>query len=319
MTALRLGLPSKGRLQDDAFGFFASAGIKIRRSSSEREYAATLSGVENIELVLLQAGEMPGKLASGALHLAITGEDLIRERVADSARKVVLLRGLGFGRADLIVAVPNSWLDVSTMADLDEAAAGFRARHGFPLRVATKYHSLTRQFFAQKGVADYRLVDSQGATEGAPAACEAEIIADITSSGATLKANNLKILDDGLMLRSEANLCASLTADWTEMALGALRDLLGRTEARERAEDIAVLRAAAPRDAVAALGPDAHLAGWSESGAIIHAPRAQASAMAARLAAIIGAPVEISAPQMLHTAQNGAYEAFAASLKSLSA
>lgn len=227
---LKLGLPSKGRLQTQVAEAFARAGITVERTGSDREYAGRIKGVDGVALVLLSAGEVPRALADGALHLGVTGEDLIRERLADSGDAVAVLSRLGFGHADLVVAVPAVWVDVETMHDLDEAAAAFRAAHGRPLRVATKYHNLARGFFARMGVADYRLVDSQGATEAAPKNGTAEALVDITSSGATLSANHLKVLDDGLILRSEAVLAASRAADWTaeaRVALDALGNRLG--------------------------------------------------------------------------------------------
>ncbi|MEL6217377.1 MAG: ATP phosphoribosyltransferase, partial [Pseudomonadota bacterium] len=142
------------------------------------------------------------------------GEDLIRERIAFRTRDVRLAARMGFGHADLVVAVPDFWVDVETMADLDEVCAAFRDRHERSLRVATKYHNLTRGFFRKTGVADYRIVDSQGATEAAPKNQTAEVIVDITSSGATLRANHLRVLEDGLILSSEANLCVSGEAPW---------------------------------------------------------------------------------------------------------
>jgi ATP phosphoribosyltransferase len=226
---LKLGLPSKGRLQEQVIDAFAAHGIGVERTGSDREYAGRITGVDGVQLVLLSAGEVPRALAEGTLHCGVTGEDLIRERIAQPETRVAILSRLGFGHADLIVAVPSVWVDVETMHDLDEAAAAFRAVHGHPLRVATKYHNLARAFFAQKGVADYRLVDSQGATEAAPKNRTAEALVDITSSGATLTANHLKILDDGLILQSEAVLAASRAAPWTpqaRVALAALGDRL---------------------------------------------------------------------------------------------
>jgi ATP phosphoribosyltransferase len=208
---LKLGLPSKGRLQEQAVEMLAAAGVTVGLSG--REYAATAAGIEGIEPVLIAAGEAPKALSDGEVHLAVTGEDLILERVADP-RRVRVLKRLGFGRADLVVAVPAFWIDVETMHDLDEAAAEFRARHRRPMRVATKYHMLARRFFARMGVADYRLTDSQGATEAGPKNLTAELIVDITSSGDTLRANHLKVLSDGLILRSEAMLCVARRADW---------------------------------------------------------------------------------------------------------
>ncbi|MEL6980354.1 MAG: ATP phosphoribosyltransferase [Pseudomonadota bacterium] len=225
---LRFGLPSKGRLQEKTAEFLKAAGVTFERSAVDREYAGRLRGLDGVELVFLQAGEMPDRLMRGEIHLGVTGEDLIRERAGQWERRIMLLAPLHFGHADLIVAAPKCWIDVSTTDDLDDVAADFRERHGHPLRVATKYKRLSRAFFQERGVANYRLVDSQGATEGLVAAGAAEAIVDITSSGETLRANHLKILDDGLILKSQAHLCASFSAEWSDRALQALRALLDR-------------------------------------------------------------------------------------------
>ncbi|MEM9044451.1 MAG: ATP phosphoribosyltransferase [Pseudomonadota bacterium] len=216
--ALVLGLPSKGRLQADTIDWFARCGITISHANSTREYRAEVSGLPGLETVMLPAGEMPRELAAGRIHLGVTGEDMIRERIADSETRTRSLAKLGFGDADLVIAVPDFWIDVETMADLDAVAEDFRTRHGMALRVATKYHNLTRAFFKRHGIADYRLVDSQGATEAGPVNGTCEVISDITSSGATLRANHLRILDDGLILRSTANLWQSLDADLGDAA-----------------------------------------------------------------------------------------------------
>ena len=225
---MKLGLPSKGRLQEAAIATFAAAGVTVARAGAGREYAAEAHGIDGLSVALLSAGEIPRALAEGEIHAGVTGEDLIRERAEAGARAPTLARRLGFGRADLIVAVPAVWIDVETMHDLDEAAAAFRARHGRPLRVATKYHTLARRFFAARGVADYRLVDSQGATEAAPKNLTAEAIVDITSSGETLRANHLKGLEDGLILASEACLWVSRAAAWDGPARAALAALGAR-------------------------------------------------------------------------------------------
>jgi ATP phosphoribosyltransferase len=214
MTALTLGLPSKGRLQTDTINWFATRGIEIARTGDARQYAAQARGIDGLEVVMLSAGEIPRELAAGRIHLGVTGADLIREHIPAWQTRIHLAAGLGFGQADLIVAVPAFWVDVETMADLDEVAETFRARHGHGLRIATKYPTLTRAFFQSRGVADYRLVDSQGATEAGPMNQSCEAIADITTSGETLRANNLKILTDGLILQSQATLCVSRAADW---------------------------------------------------------------------------------------------------------
>ena len=214
-SVLKLGLPSKGRLRQKTVDWFAARGVTIEPTDDAREYAGKVSGIEGIELVLLSAGEIPRELAAGRIHLGVTGEDLVQEKIAGWERRISLAAKLGFGRADLIVAIPSAWVDVECMADLDAVAASFRARHGFSLRIATKYHVLTRRFLQEHGVADYRLVDSQGATEGAVKNLTAEAIVDIASSGDTLRANHLRALSDGLILRSEANLCLSRTAPWS--------------------------------------------------------------------------------------------------------
>lgn len=224
---LTLGLPSKGRLQADTIAWFAARGLAIDRGADGREYAATAPG---LDIAMLSAGEIPLALAQGRLHLGVTGADLVREHIFDWEARIRLAAPLGFGHADLIVAVPAFWVDVDTLADLDAVAEAFRARHGHPLRIATKYHVLAREFFQRHGVADYRLIDSQGATEAAPKNQTAEAIVDITSSGATLRANHLKILDDGLILRSQAHLCLGRGAAWgpeTRAAAAALGARLG--------------------------------------------------------------------------------------------
>jgi ATP phosphoribosyltransferase len=211
---IKLGIPSKGRLQDKTFNWFRARAIELSRTGSDREYAGAVKGVDGVELVLLSAGEIPRELAAGRIHLGVTGTDLVREKTPNWAETTTELTKLGFGHADLIIAVPNTWIDVDTLDDLDAAAAQFRADHGFRLRIATKYHALVRDFLRDHGVADYQLVDSQGATEGTVKNLTAEAIADITSSGDTLKANHLKVISDGIIHRSQAALFRSETADW---------------------------------------------------------------------------------------------------------
>ena len=175
-----------------------------------RRYRAALSGRPDVELVFLSASEIASELAQGNIDLGVTGEDLLRETIAEFDNRVEIAARLGFGRADVVVAVPDMWLDVDTMADLDDVAADFRHRHGRRLRIATKYWRLTQQFFSGlHGIQVYRIVESLGATEGAPAAGSADVIVDITTTGSTLRANHLKVLEDGVILRSEACLAAS--------------------------------------------------------------------------------------------------------------
>ncbi len=213
---MKIGVPSKGRLMEQTFDWFATRGLTMRKSPDGREYAGTVEGVTGVELVLLSAGEIPYELGAGRIHLGVTGADLVQEKLADWTSQVEELGPLGFGHADLIIAVPQVWIDVDTLDDLDAAAAAFRATHGHRLRIATKYHRLVRDFLTRHGVADYQIVDSQGATEGTIKNLTAEAIADITSSGETLRANHLKVLSDGLILQSQAALYAARTADWTE-------------------------------------------------------------------------------------------------------
>ena len=228
--SVKLGVPSKGRLMEKTFEWFAARGVGLRRTGSDREYAGAVDGVEGIELVLLSAGEIPRELAAGRIHLGVTGTDLVREKIADWEGKVAELAPMGFGHADLIIAVPRCWADVDTLDDLDAAAAAFRRDHGFRLRIATKYHRLVREFLRDAGVADYQLVDSQGATEGTVKNLTAEAVADITSTGETLRANHLKILNDGLVHKSQATLFKARAAAWGDgerASFAALMDKLG--------------------------------------------------------------------------------------------
>ena len=209
---IKLGVPSKGRLMSETFDWFAKRGVQLSKSGSDREYVGRVDGVDGVELVLLSAGEIPRELAAGRIHLGVTGTDLVHEKLANWADTVEPVAEMGFGFADLIVAVPACWRDVTSLHDLDAVAARFRADNGFRLRIATKYHRLVRQFLTAQGVADYQLVDSQGATEGAVKNETAEAIADITSTGATIAANHLRILVDGLVLKSQATLWKSRIA-----------------------------------------------------------------------------------------------------------
>jgi len=210
-----IALPSKGRLMEQASSLFEQAGIAIERSGNTRGYFGRLNRFDDVEVRFLSASEIAYSLKNGKIHLGITGEDLLREAIDDFDTRISIKKRLGFGPADVVVAVPQSWLDVATMADLEEVSLEFQRTHTRRLRVATKYINLTRQFFAAKGVTGYQTVESPGATEGAPAAGTAEIIVDITSTGSTLVANNLKILDDGIILKSEAVLATTKSIDVT--------------------------------------------------------------------------------------------------------
>jgi ATP phosphoribosyltransferase len=216
MTApLILGLPSKGRMKEQVEAWLSRGGLSLKAAGGVRGYSAVLEPMDGVEVRLLSPGMIAAALDAGEVHLGVTGEDLLRERGDSCMSRVTLITPLGFGRADVVVAAPQSWIDVSTMDDIDDVAHAYLARTGGRMRVATKYVNLTRSFFAARGVGDYRIVASDGATEGAPAQGLAELIVDITTTGATLAANGLKILDDGVILRSQANLARSAAASWT--------------------------------------------------------------------------------------------------------
>ena len=206
---LIIALPSKGRLKEKAIGFFEKAGYPIRLPEDTRSYRGSIAGRTDVEIAFLSAPEIARELVAGKIALGVTGEDLARETIAEADTYLDFRSKLGFGGAKVVVAVPTAWVDVETMADLDDVANHFRQHHHRQLRIATKYWQLTQNWFADHGIAMYRIVESLGATEGAPAAGTADIIVDITSTGSTLTANHLKILRDGVILHSEANLIAS--------------------------------------------------------------------------------------------------------------
>jgi ATP phosphoribosyltransferase len=222
---LVLAVPSKGRLMEDTTALFAKGGLTLARTGNQRGYRGELKELADVDVAFVSASEIADLLRKGEVHLGVTGEDLVRDLIPDAEREIELVRPLGFGHADVVVAVPEFWIDVSTMSDLEEAALLYRRKHGTRMRVATKYRTLTRMFFAGHRyggtpasvdtVTMYRIVESLGATEGAPAAGLAELIVDITSTGSTLKANGLRILDDGVILKSEANLVMSRRAAWS--------------------------------------------------------------------------------------------------------
>ena len=240
---LVLAVPAKGRLQENAEAFFARSGLQLIKPRGARDYRGAVAGLDGIEVAYLSASEITTQLAQGAVHFGVTGEDLIREQIPDADARVVLIEGLGFGFANVVVAVPQAWIDVRTMADIDDVATAFRHHHDRKMRVATKYINLTRDFFARQGVVDYRIVESSGATEGAPAAGTAEMIVDITTTGTTLAANALKIVDDGIILRSQANLVAARTAPWTPEQRQTARVILDRITAQQRARSFREVRA----------------------------------------------------------------------------
>jgi len=240
---LVLAVPAKGRLQENAEAFFARSGLNLIKPRGARDYRGAIAGLDGVEVAYLSASEITSQLAAGAVHFGVTGEDLVREMIPDADSKVVLIEGLGFGFATVVVAVPQAWIDVRTMADVDDVGTSFRHTHGRKMRVATKYINLTREYFSAHGIVDYRIVESTGATEGAPAAGTAELIVDITTTGATLAANGLKIVEDGIILRSQANLVAARTATWGESERETARVILDRVAAQQRARAFREVRA----------------------------------------------------------------------------
>ena len=312
MSRLTIAIPSKGRLKDNAESWLSKAGFTLKQAGGERGYTAELKGLPEADVLLLSAREIAQGLIDGSFHVGVTGEDLLNDLSPDLSRDASVIRQLGFGGADVVVAVPAAWLDVNTMSDLEAAGARFRQRHGRRMKVATKYLRLTRTFFAVKSVGEYRLIESAGATEAAPSSGQAEVIVDITSSGATLKANSLKVLDDGVILKSQAALAGSLRADWSREALAALEKLLSSVEAVESAEATRMLVAAnpIPESVVQAEGMRA------VSATSVLSPSYAAVKNARAIADSGGGPVTILRTEFVFDRETPSYEKFAANLDS---
>ena len=211
---LRIGLPSKGRLRKDMEKLFLDKNITFENLVNDRDYIGTIRGLKDTVLYFLSAKEITNRLDEGSIHVGLTGDDLIQEKIFNFNSKITKDLELDFGKADLVVAVPDIWIDVMTMADLEEVSNNHRDKYSKRLRVATKYKNLTNNFFSKCGVVDYRTVESDGSTESAPFNGFSEIITDITSTGETLRANNLRVLDDGIILKSSANIFSSKVAEW---------------------------------------------------------------------------------------------------------
>jgi ATP phosphoribosyltransferase len=311
---LIIAVPSKGRLKEQVEAWLADCGIPLQVSGGARGYVASLKGLPGAQVRLLSAGDIAEALDSGEVHFGVTGEDLLRERGPEIDRRVMLLRPLGFGRADLVVAAPKSWLDVDTMADLEDVAHEHLARTGRRMRVATKYVVQTRAYFARHGVADYRITESSGATEGAPATGAAELVVDITTTGATLAANGLKVLADGVILKSQAQLAASLTAVWDDGRLAAAERLLRVVEARANALRSATLIWPAVGDAREAAVVEALVAAGASrrpNGLLLEAQ--DVARAAAELTAAGLGPVTASRPDFVFEVVSPAYDALKAS------
>jgi len=286
-----IAVPSKGRLHENAVAFFARAGLELTKPRGERDYRGTIAELPGSEVAYLSSAEIAELLAQGAVHVGVTGEDLVREMIPDADRSVVFIDALGFGHANVVVAVPQAWIDVQGMADLDDVATAFRLKHHRKMRLATKYVNLTREFFSTHGVTDYRIVESSGATEAAPAAGTAEFIVDITTTGATLAANGLKVIEDGVILRSQANLLAARAAHWGTAERATAGILLDRIAAQARARAFREVRTrfAGCNDALLAearerFGVAAPFGGPTSSGMLtLHCPPARVHALAAFL------------------------------------
>ena len=225
---ITLAVPSKGRLEELTRDWFAQHGLTITRPGGARSYLGAIEGLPEVTVRFFPASEIARELIRGNIDLGVTGRDLIHETSEAGPASVDFARDLNFGHADVVIAVPEAWIDVTHMHDLADVASDFRSRHGRWLRIATKYITITRQHFAKAGIAEYRIVESLGATEAAPASGVADIVVDITSTGSTLAANGLRVLEDGVMLKSEANLIVSRTADWSADRIALRDDLLAR-------------------------------------------------------------------------------------------
>jgi len=319
---LILAVPSKGRLQQNAEAFFARAGLELIKPRGARDYRGTVTGIDGIEIAYLSAAEITAQLNQGAVHLGITGEDLLREMIPQSDERIVIISGLGFGFANVVVAVPQAWIDVRSMADLDDVATAFRLRNERKMRLATKYANLTRGFFAEHGIVDYRIVESSGATEGAPAAGTAELIVDITTTGSTLAANGLKVIEDGIILRSQASLVAARTAAWSEAQRETARLLLDRIAAQKRAVAFREVRTrfagmdekllAIAREKFGVASP---FGGPTSSGMLtLHCPPEYVHDLASFLREHGAAAVSVAAIDYVYTSDNPLYAKLAAEL-----
>jgi ATP phosphoribosyltransferase len=322
-ASLVIAVPAKGRLQENAAAMFARAGLDLIKPRGARDYRGTIADLPDVEVAYLSAAEITQLLAQGTVHLGVTGEDLVREMIPDADNKVVFVDPLGFGHANVVVAVPQAWIDVHVMADLDDVATAFRLRHNRKMRLATKYINLTRDFFSAHGITDYRIVESLGATEGAPAAGTAEMIVDITSTGATLAANALKVIDDGTILRSQANLVAARTAAWNDDARAAARTLLDRLAAQTRGRAFREVRTrfAGCNDMVltearARFGVATPFGGPTSSGMLtLHCPPAHVHALADFLREKGAEAITVCGLDYVFTRDNPLYATLEAGLK----
>ena len=205
----KIGVPSKGRLRKSVLKEFKKNRYNLISERGERDYFAKIKNKANIEVIYLHAREIIERLGDNSLDIGFSGYDLLKESSINIQKKISVYKKYNFGNAKLVIAIPNRWIDVQTMADLEEVAFEFKDSKKQHLRVATKYPNLTRDFLFSKGVTQFKLIHSLGATETYPFTGSSEIISDITSTGETLRANNLRVIKDGIILESQACLLIS--------------------------------------------------------------------------------------------------------------
>lgn len=317
MSNLVFAIPSKGRLKEQCEGFLADCGLALTQEGGERGYRGVIKAAPGVEVRLASAQEIANGVLSGELHAGITGEDLLRESAGDFTAQVLPVKALGFGRADVVVAAPQSWIDVDDLADLEALAHEFPDRYGRRMRAATKYMNLARGFFASHNMSGCRVVESLSATEGAPAAGAADIIVDITTTGSTLSANKLKIVGGGVILKSQAILAASRNAMWSPEARASFERILDVVEARTKGKALAMLRFSNSEfvpstELLAAIGASAASIGETKSlGRTLYCPRDKASDAAMRLQEAGAGSVAVLKPDYVFEAPNALKDSFA--------
>ncbi len=234
---IRLAVPSKGHLYDGIVDLLKTAGYKVRRAG-DRQYEATISGHPRFHVVFMRPGDIVTQVQEGRCHLGVTGMDVFAERADEAEAARVIIPDLGYGGCRLVVAVPESWIDVGHVLDLVDLTSEFKAA-GKTFRVSTKYANLTRNYFRKWGIYYYQLIDSDGALELHPTLGIADIIVDLTSSGTTLKDNRLREVDGGTVLDSAATLIGhapslkALTAEGDSGSLAHLLDAIDGVRASE--------------------------------------------------------------------------------------
>ncbi|MCY4070588.1 MAG: ATP phosphoribosyltransferase [Chloroflexi bacterium] len=238
---LILALPSKGRLGDASESFFGRAGLRIYKPN-RRQYTATIPSLPPAEVVYQRPRDILGKVGEGRVDIGITGYDIVAE-YGDETEDVIIIEKLGFGRCDLLLAVPDSWIDVTSIADLADLSLRHHER-GKQLRIATKYGNLTKGFMYRQGISQFLLVHADGAMEAAPRMGYADMIADLSETGTTLRENHLRPIDGGKILASQAVLIGNRRSLRESSAkLETLREMIELIEAHRRARRFVSLRA----------------------------------------------------------------------------